>query len=281
MMRRGTVNRFVLIPAALLALIAWSSLSCDAENGTKSIIRVKGAYSMAGRMDILQKRFMETKSNCTIVVTGGGTPGGITALLNNEAEVAMSSYDIADDPEFASNKSKYNLDSTFIGWDGLAIVCNPRNPVDQLTHDQVKKIFLNDYTTWDEIGGDYYGIVAYVPDPEKSGVAIFFNRMLGERPRSVNIRHSANAIIRDVSNRPDAMGYAPYGPADEALKSKKIKIIGIQPNDNAAPILPTKQAISDGSYTLRKPLILYFHKDNKDPNIASFADFCKAHWFEE
>ena len=236
---------------------------------------------MAGQMDSLAKKFMETKPNCTVVVTRGGTPGGMTAFLNNEAEMAMSSYDIADDPEFTSNKSKYNLDSRFIGWDGLAIICNLRNPVNQLTLDQVKKFFLNDYTTWDEIGGDCYGIVAYVPDPEKSGVAIFFNRMLGERPRSANIRHSANAIIRDVSNRPDAMGYAPYGPVDEAFKKNKIKIIGIQPEENAAPVLPTKQAISEGSYTLRKPIMLYFHKNNKDPNITGFADFCVAHWFEK
>ena len=268
------------LASLIIGFLLFIPLHSESQGTQKSIIRVKGAYSMSSQMDKLAKKYMQGHPNCNIVVTGGGTPLGIAAFLNGEADMAMSSYEIDDESKKMANAKKLSLDNRFIGWDGLAIICNPKNPANQLTLEQVKKLFLNDYTTWDEIGGDYYGIVAYVPDPEKSGVAIYFNKILGERPRSANIRHAASAIVREVSNREDAVGYATLGQVQETKGQNKIKVLGIQRDEKSPPIVPTKQTIKDESYLLRKPMLLYFNKDSKDPTLAAFADFCLQNWDE-
>ena len=38
-----------------------------------------------------------------------------------------------------------------IAMDGIAVIVNPENPIDNMTRDQVKTVFTSESITWDEV----------------------------------------------------------------------------------------------------------------------------------
>ncbi len=267
---------FLVVATASMFFVTISM--CAAQESQRKVIRIKGAYEMSAQADKLAKVYMKTHPACFILVSGGGTFPGLEALIKGEAEIAMASCEMDPQQQRAAQASKV-IASHFIGWDGLAIVCHTKNPIPELSLGQLKDVFLFKYLTWDEIGGDYYDIVAYAYDPERSGLAAYFNnRILGERPRGVSIRHTPAAVVRDVTSRPAAIGYVPMRIAEEAQKQNKLKILGIKKDEQSGATKPSQQSVEDGSYPLRHPLTMYFFRDTEDPHIKAFLDFCSEKW---
>jgi len=107
-------------------------------------IVVNGSSSLYSLMGHLSEAYRELNPNVTIDIHGAGTGHGISAVRDGLADIAMSSRDLREtELEFLSPLT--------IAIDGIAVIVHPDNPIEGMTVDQVRDIFLGDLTAWEAI----------------------------------------------------------------------------------------------------------------------------------
>ncbi|MGL6091031.1 MAG: substrate-binding domain-containing protein, partial [Pseudomonas paracarnis] len=92
----------------------------------------------------------------TIEVAAHGSSTGFAALKNNRADLAAASRPIKDS-ELVDLDPLGDLKTPgaehVIAIDGLAIIVNPRNPLNSLNTEQLAQIFNGEVSTWEALGG--------------------------------------------------------------------------------------------------------------------------------
>jgi len=111
-------------------------------SGLTGTIVVNGSSSVNSLMEHLRDAYRELNSNVTIDIHGAGTGHGITAVREGLADIAMSSRDLRESElEF--------LTPLTIAIDGIAVIAHPSNPIEGLTLEQVRNIFLGEIERWE------------------------------------------------------------------------------------------------------------------------------------
>ncbi len=113
-------------------------------SGLTGKLTIGGSTSVAPIMEKLQEAYIELNPEVTIDIQATGSSAGITGVIDGTLDIGMSSRDLKED-------EKETLSETTIALDGLAVVVNHNNPVNNLTTEQVRQIFIGEVTTWDEV----------------------------------------------------------------------------------------------------------------------------------
>src|SRR5512138_3237873 len=123
-------------------LIALAALAAPAL-AAAGTVTVKGSDTMVILAQRWAEEYMKKNAGKKVQVTGGGSGTGIAALVNGTTDIANSSRAMKDD-EKAKVRDRYNVLPTEIAVakDGVAIYVNDANPVQQLTVEQLRGIFL-------------------------------------------------------------------------------------------------------------------------------------------
>ncbi len=270
----GKKLQIALVSAVVFSVALIVSLS-QAQDTGKVIIRVRGANTMATMIDKVAKYYMAIQPQCSVPVSGGGMQEGIKCLLEKTADVVMATREMnAQEKQLAAQKG-IRLVERLVGWDAIVIIVHPANPAKELSVEQVRKMFLGEYTDWNDLGGEILPIVLYAGDATRSGMAEFFNEsVLKSTPPYVNPRRYYPSIIKDVSSRADAAGYVPLASALEAQDQRIIKILAIKKDEGSPAILPSHETVASRSYPLVRPLFLYYDGNSAVKQIKQFVEFC-------
>jgi phosphate transport system substrate-binding protein len=204
---------------------------------------------------LLAEEYMIKQPGSHIYVQGGGSTAGIQAVLSHAAHIGMSSRSL-----IGEEKSLY---AVTIARDALAIIVHPRNPVYDLTLDQIRQIFSGKIRNWRDIGGLPHPIVL-VTREEGSGTREAFQKMVmekGEISLESLVQDSNGAIRQVVSGDPNAIGYISLGLVNEKVKA--VRISGVEPN---------LKNIVGGHYRLIRPFLFVFN-GRPDGEANSFLDF--------
>ncbi|MCL2409640.1 MAG: substrate-binding domain-containing protein [Oscillospiraceae bacterium] len=111
-------------------------------SGLTGSIVVNGSSSVYPLMGHLREAYLELNPNVSIDVHGAGTGHGISAVRDGIADIAMSSRDLRESElEFMTPLT--------IGIDGVAVIVHPSNPIEDLTLEQVRNIFLGGIERWE------------------------------------------------------------------------------------------------------------------------------------
>ena len=105
-----------------------------------------GSTSVAPVMELLAEAYMELNPDANIEVQSTGSSAGVTGALDGTYGIGMASRSLKD-----SEIEKGAL-ATAIGTDGIAVVVNLANPMDDITVEQVRQVFVGEVTTWAELG---------------------------------------------------------------------------------------------------------------------------------
>ena len=84
-------------------------------------------------------------SNANIEVQQSDSTTGITSAAEGICDIGMASRELKDE------ETTENLTATEIARDGIAVVVNNDNDIDELTSDQVKAIFTGETTDWEDL----------------------------------------------------------------------------------------------------------------------------------
>ncbi len=114
--------------------------------GLQGNLSLNGSTSVGPVMMELAEAYMALNSGVTIDVQQTGSGAGITAAIDGTCEIGMSSRELKEE-ELAQG-----LTSVAIALDGIAVIVNQSNPLDSLSKEQIRDIFLGQITDWSELG---------------------------------------------------------------------------------------------------------------------------------
>ncbi|WP_308000015.1 substrate-binding domain-containing protein [uncultured Gemmiger sp.] len=108
-------------------------------------IVVGGSTSVAPLMEKLVEAYKTVNPNAEIEHLTTDSTTGVSGALDGSYTIGLASRDLKDSETEAGAKA------TVLAMDGIAVVVNPENPVENLTVDQIKNIYVGEVTTWDEV----------------------------------------------------------------------------------------------------------------------------------
>lgn len=147
-----------------------------------------------------------------------------------------------------------------IGQDGIAVISHLNNPVESLTSEQLRSIYLGHVGQWSEVGGLEMPITIMSREDGSSTRAEFEKRLLGERmtTQSAQIAPSSAAMLSSVATLPNSIGYVSMSYLDSTVKAMAID--GVR---------PTPASVYDNTYPLRSNLYIAGYDEPQN----AFRDF--------
>jgi len=225
------------------------------------MIQIKGSDTMVNLVQILAEEYMGKTPGAAIAVLGGGSGTGITGLINQTCDIANHSREWR--PKEIDQAWDKGVSPKFfvVAVDGLSIIVNEKNPVDQLTMAQVGALYRGEIKNWKAVG-DFQKPVSLYGRQSNSGTYVFMQEfVLGNKNYSTDMKEmNGNAqIIEGILQDEGAVGYVGVGYLyDETGKIRKgIKVLKISKEPNGTGFLPTdKAAVDSGSYPISRPLYM-------------------------
>jgi len=260
-----------LVLAGLALAVVFTPILLSAQT---KMLQVKGSDTMINLVQILAEEFMAKNPKMPIAVLGGGSGTGITALINGTCDIADSSRDWkAKELDLAFEKG---VKPTFfaVAVDGLSIIVNEKNPLAQLTMEQVGAIYRGDVKNWKGVGGPEMKISLYGRQSNSGTYTFLMEHVLNNKPYSTDVKEmNGNAqIIEGVLADEAAIGYVGVGYIVDKATGKPLqglKILNINKAVNATAYSPLdKAAVDSGSYPISRPLWM---ASNGTPKTAAAA----------
>lgn len=247
------------ITVFVILILSQCSFKPEGEN----VIVISGSDTMFELNETLAKEFMIDNPGLSVYVKGGGTRIGITDLIKNRTDICASSRYLK--PEESKLLVEYygSLATVYlIAKDGLSIYVNPNNIVNDLTIEQIKKIFTSKISNWKELGGMDSAIVPVLRNPNSGTYLYFKEHVLDDEDYTGSgiTLPSTKEIIKYISENVNAIGYGGVGYKDGIVQ---IKVEGVY---------PTEENIRNDSYPITRYLH-YFVSKSPSGNVKKFIDW--------
>lgn len=188
----------------------------------------------------------------SIVVNSGGSGEGVKGVIDGSIDFGLVSREVSKDEKAKiKNYKEYKL-----GVDALTISVNPKNPIlkvkDNLSTEDVKKIFSGEYNYWDEVDKslEHKEIVVVTRDLGGGAHKVFQKKVMGDKQvkKDVIQAPSMGALVEKVIQNEYAIGYASFGVVNQNKgKIQPLKVDGIE---------ATKENIANGKYKISRPLLV-------------------------
>jgi len=109
-------------------------------------LSISGSTTVLPIAEKIATAFMDMYPDVTIIISGGGSGAGISSVSQGTVDIGMSSRELKE------SESNLGLTKYTIASDGIAIIVNPSNTyADNLTTEQLKKIYQGEITNWNDL----------------------------------------------------------------------------------------------------------------------------------
>lgn len=273
--RVKSLHLSVFVLAALLTLPLLSGCQQPQQPDPRKLtpmVSVEGSDTMGDLLKVWADAFMKSNPDVPVSINKGDTSQGIAALISRTTDLASASRDLTDEEVVSLHKHKVRLKKVSVARDSVAILVHPENPVNDLTMDELKKIFCGEISNWSKVGGKDEPIAVFVRETGSGTSKFFIGHVLKPEKisKSATPVSSIETMMDSIGNDKNAIGYAGMGALIEApgkVKSLKLQLI----NGGTAVGATVESAIA--GYPLSRPLFVFMDNDPK-PNAQKFVDFC-------
>ena len=225
--------------------------------GNKEAVTTDGSTSMNKVIGALGEAF-QSDSGITVTYNATGSGAGIQAVLEGRCDIGLASRDLKDE-----EKAK-GLEGTVLAYDGIAIIVNPENPVNDLDLETVAKIYTGEIKNWKEIGGNDAEIVL-IGREAGSGTRDGFESITDTEDKCAYRQEltSTGDVITTVASNPNAIGYASLASVKDTVKALKID-----------GVTASEETIKNGTYVVQRPFVLVTKTDvTLSESAQSFFNF--------
>lgn len=235
--------------ACLLAMAMAASLLAGCGGSGQSAggqlsgsVALNGSTSMEKVVGVLNEQFMADNSGVTVTYDATGSGAGIEAAASGSADIGLSSRALKDE-EVSSG-----LVGTTLALDGIAVIVSADNQVEDLTVEQIGRIFAGELTDWSQVGGQS-GTISCIGREASSGTRDGFETITGtkDRCRLDQELTSTGAVIEAVAGNPNAIGYASLSSVEGKETVRAVTVGGVA---------CTEETVLDGSYAIQRPFVL-------------------------
>jgi len=202
------------------------------------------------------------KTGVQVKLSGGGATKGIRNAANGSIDIGgacrISIY---------KNKLERNAYQIPVAWDALVVFVNKKNPVSNVTFQQLRKIYLGEITNWKQLGGNDAKIELFTRRGKLSGVGRTLRELVfanyEQEFKSTYVVKSSGPVEKGVLNNENGIGVTGISSA----KKRDLKLLKL---DGKAP---SYDNIKSGSYALYRPLYLVINRKNKKPLVKDFITY--------
>ena len=262
---------FVLTAVMSLSLLAGCGSKTTAPDNTNNdqpqqqteeklsgSVSTNGSTSMEKVIGALSEQFMADNSGVSVTYDPTGSGAGIEAASNGSADIGLASRALKDEEKAGG------LTETVVALDGIAVIVNAGSKVEDLSVEQIAKIFTGEITDWSEVGGEA-GKISCIGREAGSGTRDGFESITGTKDACQYRQEltSTGDVITTVSQNPDAIGYASLAALKDTVKALTV-----------GGVAPSEDTVKDGSYVIQRPFVLVTKTgETLSANAQKFFDF--------
>jgi phosphate transport system substrate-binding protein len=262
-----TFSLFIAISLIFALLGSFLFISPSVNAGEKKTLTWAGC-------GITKKAFMaelaaafEKKTGTKILLQGGGATRGIRYTAEGKTDMGGTCRMTL--PELDSTEWNVNLHP--VAWDALAVILHKDNSVDNISEEQIRKIYTGKIKNWKQLDGADAPIHLYVRKGKTSGVGYTVRQYIF-RDSTVDFVTDENYIVKSSGPLEKAVEKDPYAMGITGISSarkRNVKIVGIN------GYVPSFENVRDGKYTLYRPLYLVTGS-NPSKEVMDFIKFAQS-----
>lgn len=219
-------------------------------------VSMSGSTSMEEIAKALAEGFNAKYPDVAIDVQLGGSSTGIKNAQEGVSDIGNVSRALKD--------TETGLNAETIALDGIAVIVNNENPVEDLTTEQILKIYTGEITNWKDVGGNDEEIQV-VGREAGSGTRDGFESVIGIEDNAQHDQEltSTGAVQTAVASTPSAIGYVSLANVNDTVKALKV-----------GGVSPAVDTVQDGTYTLQRPFVMVTKTDTEPrPEVKAFLEF--------
>lgn len=263
----------VLTVACLIAAMATgcgSTKGASEENGSAAQIKTEsqaggtvttdGSTSMEKVIGFLKEAYMEENKDVKVTYNPTGSGSGIQAVQEGRCDIGLSSRDLKEEEQA-------DLEGTVVAIDGIAIIVNPENAVEDLTIEQIAALYKGEITNWSEVGGADAPVVL-IGREAASGTRDGFESITGTEDACQYAQEltSTGDVVQTVASNPNAIGYASVASVKDTVKMVSVE-----------GVTPTTETIQDGTYKIQRNFVFVTKKGAELSETAkAFFEFATS-----
>lgn len=252
-----SISRFFLSLALIICL------QCSKRNNPGSeTIQIKGSDTIVNLVQAWVETFKLVDPSINIEVSGGGSGVGIAALERGAIDIATASRNMkAKEAEAVTKNTGKEPVELIVAFDALALYVNKDNPLDEITLEQLARIYGNDSRAirWSDLGVTIPDVkndkIIRISRQSSSGTYEFFReKVLNKKDFSLGScdMNGSKEVVELVGSTKTAIGYSGMGYATKSIKMLRL----INPSNDSAYAPTVKNTLSK-KYPLARSLQMY------------------------
>lgn len=255
--------RIGVLAFSVLYLTACSSNKTNENNQLGGTVVITGSTSVEGILLDMIDEFQASNPDIKINYIGTGSSAGIQDTIVGNNSMGTSSRELKQ-PE-----ADKGLISEPFAYEGIAAVVHPSNPIQDISIDNLAKIYSGQILNWRELGGEDRDIVM-VSREGASGTRGAFEELIhledaGGLTVEATVVEGNGNVQTVVSGNENAIGYVSFAFINEKVKALTIE--GIE---------ATSKNTKTGEYQLSRPFLLVYKEELLTFPAKEFLDFTKT-----
>jgi phosphate transport system substrate-binding protein len=252
----------------VLSLTASASAAAANQAGAAQI-QVKGSDTIGGKLgQDLAHAFTARHPELAVHWEALGSGTAFVGLFDGSAQLGASSRSVKESEIAEARRLGIELREFVIGYDGIAVVVNPENPVTELTVTQLSDLFTGRIRNWREVGGPDLA-VHVITRPSYSGTFSFFRDKVLRRGNDrgpedyapgAEVIEENGAIVKRVAQERGAVSYLGIG-----WVTAEVRALGVAPRAGQPAIRASVATIRNGTYPIYRPLLMYSRGEPHGP----------------
>ena len=200
------------------------------------------------------------------------TVNGYKKLAEKQTDIFFGAYPSEEQIAYAK-KNNTTLKYTPIGREGFVFFVNKENPIDNLSSEDIRKIYSGEITNWKELGGNNKEILAFQRNEGSGSQSMLIRFMEGKKlkePIKNEFQDSMGLIIDSVSdykNYNNSIGFSFRYYAEDIIGNQNVKLLSID------GIAPTVENITNGVYPITTDFYAVTYEENKNENVEEFINW--------
>ena len=225
----------------------------------REVLVITGSTTCLPVIEACARRYMQLHPEADVRVSGGGSGVGIANLVDGVCDVAMASR-LPDTREVAAaNATGVNMILHAFALDAVCVIVHPcveetlGRPL-KLKVEEVRKIFVGEWTYWDQVDPrlPHEPITVFIRESGSGTRGTFEEFVLLEGDVCVGSEKHGNPALRDaVASTPWSIGYVGLG-----FVAKNVRAIWVYNEELRTYIEPSKEKVKDGTYPMCRKLYL-------------------------
>lgn len=203
-------------------------------------ISLAGSTSMEKVCEALSESFMEKYPDITVTVEYTGSGAGLESLAAGSIDIGNASRGLKD------SEIQTGAVQNTIALDGIAVIVDKENAVNDLTSEQLSQIYTGEISNWSDLGGADEAIVV-IGREAGSGTRDAFEELLDLKDACNYAQEldSTGAVLAKVASTPGAIGYVSLDVVDDSVIAESLN--GVE---------ATEENIIAGEYLLQRPFVM-------------------------